>query len=112
MKIVLPVKNLSLNSPRIISRLHTSRQTEQRHTSAANQRFQPEHVMSTVIMYATRSPTCPHDNPSDRCHSVQVRSGPKANYNPTHEIVHLYTYAKLTLCGPLGLDDIKHRSSA
>ena len=67
--------------------------TEPCHTSEANQRAQPEHVMSTVIMYATRSPTCPHDNPSDRCHSVQVRSDPKAKYNPqrlhTHEIVHL-----------------------
>ena len=93
MKTVLLVQNLSINSPRIISRFQTSRQTEPRHTSEANQRAQPEHVMSTVIMYATRSPTCPHDNPSDICHSVQVRSDPKAKYNPqrlhTYEIVHL-----------------------
>ena len=33
---------------------------------------QPEHVMSADFMYATRNPTCPHANPSDRCHSVQV----------------------------------------
>ena len=49
--------------------------------------------MSADIMYATRNPTCPRGNPSDRCHSVQVRSAPNAKYNPqrlhTHEIVHL-----------------------
>ena len=49
--------------------------------------------MSTVIMYATRTPTCPHDNPSYRCHSVQVRSDLKGKYNTQrtheHEIVHL-----------------------
>ena len=67
--------------------------TEPRHTSEANQRAQPEHVMSADLTYATRNPTYPHGNPSDRCHSVQVRSDLKAKYNPqrlhTHEIVHL-----------------------
>ena len=53
--------------------------------------------MSADLMYATRNPTYPHGNPSDRCHSVQVRSDLKAKYYPqrlhTHEIVHLlYTH--------------------
>ena len=55
--------------------------TEPLHTLEANQRVQREHVMSTVIMYATRRPACPHDDPSDRCRSVQVRSDLEGKYN-------------------------------
>ena len=45
----------------------------------------------------TRRPTCPHGNPNDICHSIQVRSDPKAKYNPqryhgikTVHLLHVY----------------------
>ena len=52
---------------------------ETRHTSEANQRAPPEHVMSAAVMYATQA----HDSPwqPNICHSVQVWSDPKAKYN-------------------------------
>ena len=51
------------------------------HTSEANQRAPPEHVMSAAVTYTTRKPTIPHGNLADICHSVQVQSDPKAKYN-------------------------------
>ena len=59
--------------------------------------------MSADLTYTTRNPTYPHGNPSDRCHSVQVRSDLKAKYNPqrlrTHEIVHLlHMHYCITTC--------------
>ena len=44
--------------------------------------------MSTVIMYATRRPACPHDDPSDRCHSVQVRLDLEGKYYTQH-LLHM-----------------------
>ena len=54
---------------------------ETSHTSEANQRAPPDHVMSAAVTYATRKPTIPHGNLTDICHSVQVRSDPKAKCN-------------------------------
>ena len=55
--------------------------SETRHTSEANQRAPPEHVMSAGVTSATCMRTIPHGNLTDICHSVQVRSDPKAKYN-------------------------------
>ena len=38
--------------------------------------------MSAAVTSATRTPTIPHGNLTDICHSVQGRSDPKAKYNP------------------------------
>ena len=55
--------------------------SETRHTSEANQRAPPENVMSAAVTSATCTRTIPHGNLTDICHSVQVRSDPKAKYN-------------------------------
>ena len=55
--------------------------SEMRHTSEAYQRAPPEHVMSAAVTSVTCTPTIRHGNLTDICHSVQVRSDPKAKYN-------------------------------